>query len=423
MIKAENVSDYIKIISELTKNSDAYVYRGENKIYPTSCLPNIFREQRRLSNFSFEKNILNKVRSEGLDGNQSYLLTAIEAQHGGFPSRLLDISYNSLIALHFAVTPFYNYHEHANDNDDGQVIIIKIEDMLSPSSDELEGLYRNELLDNQSIKNNVMLLAHQHKMVDFYSKNQRIKAQQGGFIIFYGNEFRPLPDYMLHKIIIPSTAKAQIRDELDRLFGISNAYVYPESNNLVSRIVKSTDRYANFDTFDNVAEIEKVLRKFERNLQYYIRKVLIQQEMKEEQLKKLKEMMGQQDPKLLEVYCEEQEIEFSHIPRDKQTKKLIIRKVDIASYYKVFEKLIDHNLVDMVTNIECYIRDFYLDLIQSREFMKQEKEKRKDINLSIQYFKSLEEGFERIVKKNCNNLNIVLRTTEITLTPYQNIVE
>ncbi|SDE12144.1 FRG domain-containing protein [Priestia aryabhattai B8W22] len=415
-----NVSEYIELVSKLTENSDSYVYRGENKIYATSCVPNIFREHRRLSNFSFEKNILNKVRSEGLDGgSQSYLLTAIEAQHGGFPSRLLDISYNSLIALHFAVTPFYNRHEHVDDDSDGQVVIIKIEDMLSPSSDELENLYRNELLNNKSTKNIVMLLAHQHKMVDFYSKNQRIKAQQGGFIIFYGNEFRPLPDYMLQRIIIPSAAKATIRNELDRLFGISNAYVYPESNNLVSRIVRSTDRYANFDTFDNVDEIEKVLRKFERNLKHYTRQVLNERKQKPMHEKELNRIMENKRNDLLEEYCGRHGIEYIHIPRNRQTKELTILKKHTTSHMKTFLKVIDQMLVDHVTKIECYIRDFYLDLIQSKELMMQKK----DEQLSEEYFKGLEERFELIVTKNRTDLKVILRDTLITLTPYEKIIE
>mgnify|MGYP001153571965 CR=1 FL=1 len=412
-----NVSDYIGEVSRLTKNSNSYVYRGENKIYPTSCVPNIFREHRRLSNFSFEKNILNKVRSEGLDGNQSYLLTAIEAQHGGFPSRLLDISYNALIALHFAVTPFYNRNEDDEDHADGQVFIIKIEDMLSPSSDELEKLYREELLDNTSIKNNAMLLAHQHKMVDFYSKNQRIKAQQGGFILFYGNEFRPLPDYMLHCIVIPSAAKATIRNELDQLFGISNAFVYPESNNLVSRVIKSTDLYANFNTFDNKDEVDKVLRNFERNLKHYVLKVV----KLEEHIEVLEKKMNDKKYEELQEYCKTHHINYKHIPTKKQSSELLPHKGKCVppSYRDPFNKFLTKMLVDEITKIECYIRNFYLDLEQSKKL----SEDREDENFLTKDLEKLEKRFEIIVKKICADLNILLNKTEIRLTPYENIVE
>ncbi|MDA1881004.1 MULTISPECIES: FRG domain-containing protein [Bacillus] len=420
MKKINNIAEYIQEISKLIQNNEAYVYRGENKIFPTSCVPNIFRENRRLSNFSFEKNILNKIRSEGLDTNQSYLLTAIEAQHGGFPSRLLDISYNSLIALHFAVTPFYNSQEQADDDKDGQVIIIKIEDMLSPSSTELGELYANELLNNQSIKNRMLLLAHQHKMVDFYSKNQRIKAQQGGFIIFYGNEFRPLPEYMLQRIIIPSTAKSLIRDELDLLFGISNAYVYPESNNLVARIIKSTDRYANFDTFNNRAEIDKVLRKFKYNLQHYIGEALKLREQILEHVNSLKEMLEDKDASTLKKYCEKFHIDYHHIPRKKKNDELQIYIKDLPSYIEMFQKILNQKLVDQVIRFECYINDFYLDFTQSKEFIANTEIK--DEQLTETYFKELEKVFEQTARQACNDLTIILRHTTVKLTPYEQLI-
>ncbi|MCC2412270.1 FRG domain-containing protein [Bacillus sp. FSL W8-0519] len=398
MYIANNISEYISLISMLTQNTDAYVYRGENKIFSTSCVPNIFREHRRLSNFNFEKNILNKIRSEGLDGNQSYLLTAIEAQHGGFPSRLLDISYNSLIALHFAVTPFYNRLEHEEDSEPGQVVIIKVEDMLSPSSVELEELYANELLNTNSLKNRLMLLAHQHKMVDYYSKNQRIKAQQGGFIIFYGNEFRPLPDYKLQRIKIPSTAKSKIRNELKRLFGISNAYVYPESNNLVASIISSTDLYANFDTFDNKAEIEKVLRNFDRNLNYYLCEIL---ESRDE-LKEIGRLIDKKDSESLKEYLKKRGIDNSNI----STKKLLdeLRK----------------QLVEQVIKFECYIYDFYLDFVQSKELL--EKDNIEEDQKELLFFTEIEKILKNTVEQACNNVNVILQGTEITLTPYKKII-
>ena len=46
-----------------------------------------------------------------LTDGKTYLEIAIDAQHGGFPSRLLDVTYNCIVALYFAImkvhpTPF-----------------------------------------------------------------------------------------------------------------------------------------------------------------------------------------------------------------------------------------------------------------------------------------------------------------------------
>lgn len=42
-----------------------------------------------------------------LTDGKTYLEIAIDAQHGGFPSRLLDVTYNCIVALYFAITPYY----------------------------------------------------------------------------------------------------------------------------------------------------------------------------------------------------------------------------------------------------------------------------------------------------------------------------
>ena len=55
----------------------------------------------------FEKSLFDAMRQNRLTGEKRYLDNAIDAQHGEFPSRLLDVSYNCLTALYFAVTPYY----------------------------------------------------------------------------------------------------------------------------------------------------------------------------------------------------------------------------------------------------------------------------------------------------------------------------
>ena len=74
----------------------------------------------------FEKNVLDEMSANHIAIGQSYLEKAINAQHGGFPSRLLDVSYNSLIALFFAITPFYNKKIDDTDKEDGFVYVFNI---------------------------------------------------------------------------------------------------------------------------------------------------------------------------------------------------------------------------------------------------------------------------------------------------------
>ncbi|AMO86779.1 FRG domain protein [Solibacillus isronensis B3W22] len=259
-----SIEGYLKEVKKITQSGKKYVFRGEPRHYSTTCMPNIYRNPLKYSHSNFEINVLEKVRSEGLDNKNEYLLTAIEAQHGGFPSRLLDITYNCLIALHFAVTPFYNEDRKKYDDKNGVVILLEVENMYLPSSEQLETFYYKELLNPDSIYNKLPIFSNHFKMLDFYSKNDRIRAQQGGFILFCGNEFRSLPNYIMNNIIIAGDAKERIRKELLELFNISNAYVYPESNNLVEPFINSTSIYSQSSQINLKSELEEMFLKFKK---------------------------------------------------------------------------------------------------------------------------------------------------------------
>ena len=102
----ENVSEFILRVGEqISSHSDKkvhFLYRGECQRYPNYCRPNIFRKNVLATNPLYEKSLFNTMRQNKLSNNDSYLENAIDAQHGEFPSRLLDVSYNCLIALYFS---------------------------------------------------------------------------------------------------------------------------------------------------------------------------------------------------------------------------------------------------------------------------------------------------------------------------------
>ena len=104
-----NISEYLNRVSVCIKNRQQgdgiVVYRGEPEVYDQPCRPNIFRKDYLNENVFFEKNLFDTMRQNRLTGENRYLDNAIDAQHGEFPSRLLDVSYNCLVALYFAVTP------------------------------------------------------------------------------------------------------------------------------------------------------------------------------------------------------------------------------------------------------------------------------------------------------------------------------
>lgn len=243
-----NVSDFLsevgKTVKELKRISKSSVicYRGEGRLVGESgekyvhSMPNIFRYglfERFSSHKWFEKAILDEVKSNNLSRSDNYLEIAIDAQHGGFPSRLLDISFNSLIALFFATTPHYTMKVNTHDDVDGRVLVYAFDKMTTSKTRSIIEIYER-IIDKKDHSNRFE--SNFHYLIDFVDLNPRIRAQQGGFILFGGNQFVPITENRVREIIIPGEAKKRIREELDLYFGVNMGSIYPEPENKVDYI-------------------------------------------------------------------------------------------------------------------------------------------------------------------------------------------
>lgn len=227
-----SVSEFIKAIQLLEKNwcdekNSFLVFRGEAEKYSTPCIPTIYRDYSLKQIENYEINMFCAMRQNDISGNADYLHNAIDAQHDGFPSRLLDVSYNCLIALYFATTPYYVFSENSLDDVDGFVYAFKYEEALSPEAQNTKEIYNAALDGNKNILNDGFL-AYNHRLIDHCKQNKRIIAQQGAFILFTGDVPEPIPFHQLYGIRILKQGKAQIRRELQTLFGIYTGSVYPE---------------------------------------------------------------------------------------------------------------------------------------------------------------------------------------------------
>lgn len=277
--KIKSVSDFINVINEIVDFEDIeekeniVVFRGETQDFGKSkCIPNIFRKPFIDKNKMFEKNLFDEMSANGIAVGNNYLEKAVSAQHDGFPSRLLDVSYNCLVALYFACTPYYFKPEDSKDEVDGYVYIFTIEKMFCPTANNIIDNY-NDIIENKKdsfITYN--LFGMNHKLIDHIRSNKRIIAQQGAFILFQGDEYQPIPDRLIKTIEIPSKSKKRLRRELKELFGIYTGSIYPQADNLISYIEKKTMKLETFDyNFEN--EVELSIENFKDELQFYLDKI------------------------------------------------------------------------------------------------------------------------------------------------------
>lgn len=269
----ESVAEYIQRVNEyiqLKQSPDSFfVYRGEPEKYPVPCRPNLFRGSAMSGNPFFEKGLCNAMRQSSLTNELRYLDNAIDAQHGEFPSRLLDVTYNCLTALYFAVTPYYHLEEDALDEQDGMVYLFLIDEVFSPSAENINSNYNAIINRDKDWYQGKALFEKNHKFIDHSTLNNRIVAQQGAFILFQGDEAERLPLYMSYGIRIPKKCKPAIRRDLKQLFGIHTGSIYPEVTNLVKELTEKS-RLLNTDDFTCENELHYTMRLFAKELDYYL---------------------------------------------------------------------------------------------------------------------------------------------------------
>nr|WP_251130675.1 FRG domain-containing protein [Exiguobacterium sp. s124] len=238
------------------------LYRGEKKDYEqTSCAPNIFRNEDVNKIPLFEKTLFEEMISKGVTKKKDYLSIAIDAQHGGFPSRLLDVSYNALVALFFATEKVKKDHE---EDDLAVVHIFFPEQIFATSSDAAIKTYEDIVCQNQEY-NTLPISIYNHKLIDHSKKNSRIIAQQGAFILFPGNEFFPIQNISKVIIKIDGRNKNSIREELKTLFGIHQGFIYPEPENQILDIKQRIRKIVN-EMPSYKSEFEFMLNGFYLNL-------------------------------------------------------------------------------------------------------------------------------------------------------------
>lgn len=289
--KVNNLSEFISIIQELNQipvyesESNILVYRGIST-HSWEMTPSLQRVSSNLMNT--ENDIVNEfmtLRPEAFNNTMSSFEILAKMQHYGLPTRLLDFSTNSLIALYFAC--------NENETIDGRVICsysklsrntneirdvicdtafrsdlstkLLIDDLLQsygmPLDKYLNQFYRKKyerpifsipLHSNQRIRNqSAIFLIFGNKLQDKQSKtiidieylkkldNESTKNYQDKFIIIDQLETMNI-NTMANEfcsILIDQSAKRNILRELESV-GVKLDFVYPELEYTAKYIVK-----------------------------------------------------------------------------------------------------------------------------------------------------------------------------------------
>lgn len=203
------------------KTEPLIAFRGESNDYgDTKLTPSLFRDS---SYVAKESHLFELFCDYNIvDSKASNIEKAIETQHYASISRMLDISFDVLVALYFACT-------HPDEHD-GYVYVFAFPEHYSPHSKYIEEFYTN-VLEGKHIAYSRNFKVFSHSVT-----NDRIKAQKGGFIFFPGKEFHPINDCYYERILISKNHKREILEDLEALFQITKATLFPEKDKVAEII-------------------------------------------------------------------------------------------------------------------------------------------------------------------------------------------
>ncbi|MGC4103837.1 FRG domain-containing protein [Ferruginibacter sp.] len=247
-LEAKSLSEFIKIVDSIqtrwTEKEDAYVYpwfRGHSQC-THKLIPGLYRNDKLAENEnSYRHDFHQKAFPFLADSTYNVVPSSnwewyFVMQHYGLPTRLLDWTEGSLIALYFAL--FYK-----NDNDESNPCVwamnpfdfnrqLHNREEIFLFSDAKVRSYLHDIWSGESLPKKPLLFQPPHN-------SKRISAQKGCFIIFGSNtipleEIPELKDCLI-KIEIKYYYIDLIKSELV-MAGITESTLFPELSGLAREL-------------------------------------------------------------------------------------------------------------------------------------------------------------------------------------------
>lgn len=239
--------------------------------------PYIYREKRWICNEDTMIQDLLLACPEDFTSAKCFFDVLVKMQHYDFPTRLLDITSNPLVALFFACK--------SKENKDGELLIFNVpkDEIKYSESDTVSVISNISNMDmNFCIPDNYTSEIYNYKnysqkYLHFISRekpyfkeqilvkdmgrvlcvkpklnNQRIIRQDGAFFLFgmsgRKENYAELPEeykYKSTRFIIPKESKQSLLEDLETL-GITPAKLFPEID-CVAKYIKESKKYQEFD--------------------------------------------------------------------------------------------------------------------------------------------------------------------------------
>ena len=262
MRKIESVYEFLREIKANPKlqcqEDEILFFRGSSKC-SYDLNPSIFRNKKR----NAESNAYHEIMMEYPEqfAKKEHLSNLVKMQHYGLQTRLLDVSRNPLISLYFACEQYPNENskvtcfkvkksEVLHHNSDKALMLACIPAFSDEDQNKIKEFCEKNpgVITDKIVENNTVMKRFLHEIrselpafetaivgedllknyfVATYKDNQRMKVQDGAFVICGLQNNVSNLDKIAEDIIINWSFKKEILKDL-KMLGIANNTVYPD---------------------------------------------------------------------------------------------------------------------------------------------------------------------------------------------------